>query len=72
MYLRLPMRVGKVVTQEEVAEAVGISRQWYAMLESDHPVRVSATVLGRIVDALMMDTAERFAKRSTRAPQLRS
>jgi transcriptional regulator with XRE-family HTH domain len=72
MYLRLPMRVGKAVTQEEVAEAVGISRQWYAVLEGDHRVRVSATVLGRIADALMMDTAERASLFELAIPEIRS
>jgi transcriptional regulator with XRE-family HTH domain len=72
MYLRLPMRVGKAVTQEEVAEAIGISRQWYAMLEGDHRVRVSATVLGRIADALMMDAAERASLFQLAIPEIRS
>jgi transcriptional regulator with XRE-family HTH domain len=71
-YLRLPIRVGKAVTQEEVAEIVGISRQWYALLESDHPVRVSAAVLGRIADALMMDSTERATFFRLAVPELRS
>lgn len=60
-YLRLPGCIGKPVSQEEVAEAVGISRQWYSMLERDCPIRVSASVLARIADALMMDPDERAA-----------
>jgi transcriptional regulator with XRE-family HTH domain len=73
MYLRLPMRVGKAVTQEEVAEAVGITRHWYSMLESDHHrARVSASVLGRIADALMMDTAERASLFQLAIPEIRS
>jgi transcriptional regulator with XRE-family HTH domain len=73
MYLRAPMRVGKAVTQEEVADAVGITRQWYAMLEGDHhPVRVSATILGRIADALMMDTVERASLFQLAIPEIRS
>jgi transcriptional regulator with XRE-family HTH domain len=71
-YLRLPMRIGKAVTQEEVAEAVGISRVWYAQLESDRPVRVSAAVLARIADALMMDPTERSAMFRLALPELRS
>lgn len=70
-YLRLPSRVGKAVTQEEVAEAVGISRQWYAMLESDRAVSPSATVLGRIADALMMSPSERASLFRFALPELR-
>jgi transcriptional regulator with XRE-family HTH domain len=71
-FLRLPMHIGKTVTQEEVAEAAGISRQWYARLEGDRPMRVSATVLRRIADALMMDSAERAAVFRLALPELRS
>ncbi len=71
-YLRLPARVGKVITQDEVAEAVGISRQWYAMLESNHRVRVSPAVLARIADALMMHATERAALLRLAVPELRS
>lgn len=58
-YLRLPVRVGKAATQEEVAEAVGVSRQWYAMMESDRVVRASTRTLGRIAEVLTMSPAER-------------
>ncbi|MDB5040630.1 MAG: DNA-binding protein [Candidatus Eremiobacteraeota bacterium] len=70
--LRPPMRIGKAVSQEEVAEVVGISRQWYLMMESDRAARVSATVLARIADALMMDPAERAALFRLAVPELRS
>jgi transcriptional regulator with XRE-family HTH domain len=71
-YLRAPIRVGKPVTQEEVAEAAAISRQWYALLENNRQVRVSATVLGRIADVLLMDTAERSALFRLAVPELRA
>ncbi len=71
-FLRLPVRIGKAVTQEEVAEAVGISRQWYAMLESNRPMRVSAAVLARIADALMMESTERATLYRLALPELRS
>jgi transcriptional regulator with XRE-family HTH domain len=58
-FLRLPVRIGKMPTQEEIAEAVGISRVWYVMLENDRKVRVSARVLARISDALMLSPSER-------------
>jgi len=68
---RLPLRIGRPVTQEEVAEAVGISRQWYAMLESDRAGRVSAAVLSRLADALMMDPGERAVLFRLAVPELR-
>jgi transcriptional regulator with XRE-family HTH domain len=71
-FLRLPIRIGKTVTQEEVAEAVGISRVWYAMLESDRPIHVSTAVLGRIADALMMGPTQRSALFQLAVPELRS
>lgn len=70
-YLRPAIRIGKAVTQEEVAEAVGISRVWYAQLENDRPVRASATVLARIADALSMDPAERSTMFRLALPELR-
>lgn len=70
--MRLPMRVGKAVTQEEVAEAVGVSRQWYGLIESDRAVHFSAAVLARIADALMMDPAERDSLFRLALPELRS
>jgi len=60
-YPRRSVRVGKAVTQEEVAEAAGISRVWYAMMEGNRSVRVSSLVLGRLADVLGMETAERAA-----------
>jgi transcriptional regulator with XRE-family HTH domain len=70
-YVRLPSRVGKAVTQDEVAEAVGISREWYWMIEHDR-ARVSAVVLGRIADALLIDPLERAALFRLAVPELRS
>lgn len=71
-YLRVPNRVGKSVTQEELAEAVGVSRQWYAMLEAERPPRVSAALLARVADALMMDVAERNDLFRFAVPELRA
>lgn len=62
---RLKAHVGKPVTQEEVAEVAGISREWYATIEKGRATRVSAITLARIATALMLDPAER-----TRAFQL--
>lgn len=62
---RLPSRVGKGITQQEVAEAAGITREWYSSIESGNALRVSAVTLGRIATALVLTPAER-----TRAFQL--
>jgi transcriptional regulator with XRE-family HTH domain len=70
-YLRRPTRIGKPVIQEEVAEAAGISREWYARLENDRLLRVSSAVLGRIADALMLDPVERAALFELALPELR-
>jgi transcriptional regulator with XRE-family HTH domain len=56
---RLRSRWGRAVTQEEMAEAIGVSRVWYAMLESGATNRTSAKVLDRIAAVLMLDAPER-------------
>ena len=70
--LRFPSRIGKAVTQEEVAEAVGISRNWYQMLETKQGLRVSPTLLGRIADVLMLSAPERVAIFELAVPELRA
>ena len=71
-YLRLPVHVGQAVSQEEVAEAVGITRHWYSMMERGRGERFSSAVLGRIADALMMDPTERAALFHLAVPEIRS
>jgi DNA-binding XRE family transcriptional regulator len=58
-FVRLPNRIGKVVSQEEFAEAIGVSRYWYGMLEVGRPVRPSISLIQRICDALMLDERKR-------------
>ena len=58
-FVRHPLRVGRRVTQEEAAEAAGISRQWYAMMESGRAARISSRLLARLADVLMMSPQER-------------
>jgi transcriptional regulator with XRE-family HTH domain len=58
-HARLPLRRGRRVTQEELAEAIGISREWYAMLESTVTTQTSLGLLGRAADALMVTPEER-------------
>ena len=56
---RLPSRHGRRVTQEEVAEAVGVSRNWYRRLESGDGVRASMKLLIRLADAFAFTYEER-------------
>jgi transcriptional regulator with XRE-family HTH domain len=56
---RAVSRIGKAVTQEEIAGIVGISVRWYAAFESGVALRTSPVVLGRIAEALMLADDER-------------
>jgi AraC-like DNA-binding protein/DNA-binding XRE family transcriptional regulator len=56
---RLPARCGRRVTQEEAAEAVGVSRNWYRRLESCASVRASPKLLDRLATAFAVTPAER-------------
>ena len=67
---RHPRRVGKRVTQEEVAEAAGITREWYAALERGRQIRVSPVVLSRIADTLAMTDEERRILFTLAVPEL--
>jgi DNA-binding XRE family transcriptional regulator len=67
---RLPSRRGKSVTQEELAECIGVSRYWYGMLESERPVRVSITLLDRLARILMLSAGERAMLFALALPEL--
>jgi transcriptional regulator with XRE-family HTH domain len=56
---RLPCRVGRLVTQEELAEAAGVSRSWYKMLECNVGVRTSLRLTVRLSEALMLSASEK-------------
>jgi transcriptional regulator with XRE-family HTH domain len=58
-YERLPMRVGRPVTQEELAEAAGVTRSWYTLLELG-AARPSRALANRLADALALGPAERL------------
>jgi Helix-turn-helix domain len=58
---RHPNRVGRPVTQEEIAEAAGVSRFWYGLLEGRTPVNASPALLVRLAQLLMLDDVERVA-----------
>jgi transcriptional regulator with XRE-family HTH domain len=70
-YGRLPVRWGRPVTQEEMAEAVGVSRVWYALLESGTTIRTSTKVLDRLAIVLMLDPSERARLFHLAVPELR-
>jgi len=57
---RLPVRRGRRVTQEEIAEAVGVSRNWYRRLENGDPVRASMKLLDRIAHAFVLTSEQRI------------
>ena len=56
---RLPCRVGRPVSQEELAEAIGVSRCWYALLERGVAVQPSLSMLDRLAEALNTTAEER-------------
>ncbi len=57
--MRQPARRGKVVTQEELAEAIGVSRVWYAMLESGTALKTSPRLLTRLAEVLALSDERR-------------
>ena len=58
-FARVSKRIGKMVSQEELAEAIGISRNWYSVIEVGR-VRPSIELVRRICNALMLDQAKRL------------
>jgi DNA-binding XRE family transcriptional regulator len=58
LWERLPTRRGRRVTQEEVAEAVGVSRNWYRRLEAGS-VRASMKLLARLASTFAFTHEER-------------
>jgi transcriptional regulator with XRE-family HTH domain len=58
-YRRLPSRRGRRASQEEIAEAVEVSRGWYGLLESGAAIRASTRLLARIAEALGLSEEER-------------
>lgn len=68
-YLRATARLGKPITQEEVAEVLDVSRTWYALLESG-AVRASTALLSRIGNAFSLDAEQRAHMLSLALPEL--
>ena len=57
-YQRLKSRRGKRISQEAIADAVGVSRGWYQRLESG-AIRPSISLLNRVALALNATPEER-------------
>lgn len=68
--MRQPARRGKVVTQEELAETIGVSRVWYAMLESGAALNTSPRLLARLADALDLSAENRKVLFKLALPEL--
>lgn len=68
---RLAVRRGRRVTQEEIAEVVGVSRGWYRRLECGAGARASIKLLARLSDALMLTAGERTALFVLALPEMR-
>jgi len=69
-YKRLPVRCGRRVTQEEIAEVVGVTRGWYRLLESGTTVRASMKLLDRLANALTLTPEERIGLFMLAIPEL--
>jgi hypothetical protein len=67
---RLSIRVGKLVTQEEAAEHLEISRNWYAQFEGGGQVRFSTSLLARLCDFLLLSSSERKELMGLAMPEL--
>jgi DNA-binding XRE family transcriptional regulator len=67
---RVSSRCGRAVSQEEIAEAVGVSRGWYAMLERGEPIQPSVAMLSRLARALNATRDERAALFQLGIPEL--
>lgn len=71
-YERLKSRRGRPVTQEELAEAIGVSRGWYARLESRKLAQPSVSMLHRVAEVLMVTPNERAVLFCLAIPALQS
>lgn len=70
---RDPRRIGRPVTQAELAELFGVSREWYCALENGNWREASPELLGRITLALHGRRAARSLERelhNTSVPRL--
>jgi transcriptional regulator with XRE-family HTH domain len=71
-FARLRSRIGRPVTQQELAEAIGVSQNWCAKLESAGMRRISIGLAGRLADALMVTPEEQARLFRLAVPELRA
>lgn len=57
--IRLVSRIGKRVTQEEISEALEVSREWYSLIENGGAVHVSPGLLERVAALYGLDDRDR-------------
>jgi DNA-binding XRE family transcriptional regulator len=69
-YARHKSRLGRRVTQAELATAIGVNRVWYAMLESGAMMRTSTQMLARIAAAFALNEEERVILFILAVPEL--
>jgi transcriptional regulator with XRE-family HTH domain len=69
---RVSSRRGRPISQEEIAEAAGVSRCWYAQLESGMPINPSVPLLDRLAGALNATPRERAMLFGLAIPELGS
>jgi DNA-binding XRE family transcriptional regulator len=69
---RLSFRRGRVVSQQELADAIEVSRNWYTLLESGRAIRTSPRLLARLAEVLMLSGDERARLFRIAIPELRS
>lgn len=72
LHQRLAVRRGRRVTQEEIAEVVGVSRGWYRRLECGAGARASIKLLARLSDALMLTADERSTLFALALPEMQA
>jgi DNA-binding XRE family transcriptional regulator len=71
-HARHPNRIGRPITQEEIAEAVAVSRVWYASLECGLAARPSPALLHRLATAFALSDEDRRRLFDLGIPELRS
>jgi transcriptional regulator with XRE-family HTH domain len=65
-------RCGRPISQEELAEAIGVTRGWYCLLESGAPIQPSVSLIDRLASALGATLDERVVLFSLAIPELQS
>jgi transcriptional regulator with XRE-family HTH domain len=71
-HFRLSSRRGHLVSQEELAESIGVSRVWYSKLEAGLATRPSPALLSRLSAALMLNSEEQKVLFALALPELGS